>query len=45
MRMLTDGLLREDDLITARYPFARVAEAFADAAGGRQVKVVVTADD
>jgi 2-desacetyl-2-hydroxyethyl bacteriochlorophyllide A dehydrogenase len=44
MRMLTGGLLREDDLITARYPFARAAEAFADAAGGRQIKVVVTAD-
>ncbi len=44
IRMLTAGLLDEDDFITARYPFGRVAEAFADAAGGRQVKVVVTAE-
>jgi 2-desacetyl-2-hydroxyethyl bacteriochlorophyllide A dehydrogenase len=42
--MLTDGLIEQDDLVTARYPFARVAEAFDEASSGRQVKVMVTAD-
>jgi 2-desacetyl-2-hydroxyethyl bacteriochlorophyllide A dehydrogenase len=42
--MLTAGLIDQDDIVTARYPFAQVAEAFAEAAGGRQVKVIVTAE-
>jgi 2-desacetyl-2-hydroxyethyl bacteriochlorophyllide A dehydrogenase len=42
--VLTGGLIDEDAVVTARYPLARVAEAFAEAAGGRQVKVLVTAD-
>jgi 2-desacetyl-2-hydroxyethyl bacteriochlorophyllide A dehydrogenase len=42
--MIEDGLVRPEDLITAQYPLSRVADAFADAAGGRQVKVVVLAD-
>jgi 2-desacetyl-2-hydroxyethyl bacteriochlorophyllide A dehydrogenase len=42
--MLTAGLVDDGAIITARYPFARVAEAFAEAASGRQVKVLVTAD-
>ena len=44
MTMLTAGLIEQDDFITARYPFARVAEAFDEASSGRQVKVIVTAD-
>jgi 2-desacetyl-2-hydroxyethyl bacteriochlorophyllide A dehydrogenase len=42
--MLTAGLIEQDDIVTARYPFSRVGEAFAEAAGGRQVKVIVTAE-
>jgi 2-desacetyl-2-hydroxyethyl bacteriochlorophyllide A dehydrogenase len=41
--MLTAGLVEEDAIVTARYPFGRVAEAFAEASSGRQVKVIVTA--
>jgi 2-desacetyl-2-hydroxyethyl bacteriochlorophyllide A dehydrogenase len=42
--MLTAGLIEPDDIVTARYPFARVGEAFAEASSGRQVKVIVTAE-
>jgi 2-desacetyl-2-hydroxyethyl bacteriochlorophyllide A dehydrogenase len=42
--MLAAGLVDADDIVTARYPFERVAEAFAEASSGRQVKVLVTAD-
>jgi 2-desacetyl-2-hydroxyethyl bacteriochlorophyllide A dehydrogenase len=42
--MLSAGLVTEDDIVTARYPLARVGEAFAEAAGGRQVKVIVVAE-
>jgi 2-desacetyl-2-hydroxyethyl bacteriochlorophyllide A dehydrogenase len=41
--MLADGLVNPDDFITARYPMTNVADAFAAAATGRHVKVVVTA--
>jgi 2-desacetyl-2-hydroxyethyl bacteriochlorophyllide A dehydrogenase len=42
--MLTAGVVDPHDIITARYRLADVAEAFADALSGRQVKVLVTAD-
>ena len=42
--MLAAGLIEQDDIVTARYPFSRVGEAFAEAASGRQVKVIVTAE-
>lgn len=45
MDMLRAGLVRPEDFVTARYPLTKVAEAFDDAAGGQQVKVVVLADD
>jgi threonine dehydrogenase-like Zn-dependent dehydrogenase len=41
--MLAAGLVNPDDIITARYPLAEVAAAFAAASSGRQVKVVVAA--
>jgi 2-desacetyl-2-hydroxyethyl bacteriochlorophyllide A dehydrogenase len=43
--MLTAGLVRPEDFVTARYPLSEVAAAFEDASSGRQVKVVVVADD
>ncbi len=43
--MLTAGLVRPEDFVTARYPLTEVAAAFEDASSGRQVKVVVVADD
>jgi 2-desacetyl-2-hydroxyethyl bacteriochlorophyllide A dehydrogenase len=42
--MLAANLVDPDDFITARYPLTQVATAFAEAGGGRQVKVAVTAD-
>ena len=42
--MLEAGLVRPEDLVTAQYPLAQAAAAFADAASGRQVKVVVTTE-
>jgi 2-desacetyl-2-hydroxyethyl bacteriochlorophyllide A dehydrogenase len=42
--MLEAGLVSPDDFVTARYPLTQVAAAFAEASGGHQVKVVVTAD-
>jgi len=42
--MLTAGLIDQDDIVTARYPLPRAGEAFAEAASGRQVKVMVIAE-
>jgi len=42
--MISDGLVRPDDFVTAQYPLAEVAAGFEDAASGRQVKVIVLAD-
>jgi 2-desacetyl-2-hydroxyethyl bacteriochlorophyllide A dehydrogenase len=42
--MIEAGLVDPDDFITARYPLGNVAEAFAAAATGEHVKVVVTAE-
>jgi 2-desacetyl-2-hydroxyethyl bacteriochlorophyllide A dehydrogenase len=42
--MLTGGLVDIDEIVTARYDFTNVAEAFDEASSGRQVKVLVTAD-
>jgi 2-desacetyl-2-hydroxyethyl bacteriochlorophyllide A dehydrogenase len=42
--LLVAGLVDPDDIITARYPLSEVADAFAAASTGRNVKVVVTAD-
>lgn len=42
--MLQAGTVRAEDFITAQYPLARAAEAFADASSGQQVKVLVRAD-
>jgi len=44
IRMLEAGLVRPEDLVTAQYPLAQAAAALADAASGRQVKVVVTTE-
>ena len=44
IRMLEAGLVTPEDLVTAQYPLAQASVAFADAASGRQVKVVVLAD-
>jgi Zn-dependent alcohol dehydrogenase len=35
--------VRSRDLITAQYPLAQVAEAFAAASSGEQVKVLILA--
>jgi 2-desacetyl-2-hydroxyethyl bacteriochlorophyllide A dehydrogenase len=43
--MLSAGLIEPGDFITARYPLARAAEAIGEACTGRQVKVVVTAEE
>ena len=43
--MLTAGLVDETEIITARYALTDVAAAFAEAASGRQVKVLVTASE
>lgn len=42
--MISDGLVRPEDFITARYPLAEVAAGFEDAASGKQVKVIILAD-
>jgi 2-desacetyl-2-hydroxyethyl bacteriochlorophyllide A dehydrogenase len=42
--LLAAGVVDPARIITARYPLARIGEAFAAAASGRHVKVVVTAD-
>ena len=42
--MLAAGVVDPADIITARYPLARVDEAFAAASSGEHVKVVVAAD-
>lgn len=44
IRLLEAGLVKSEDLVTARYPLAQASAAFADAASGRQVKVVLLAD-
>ena len=41
--LLTGGAVRADDLITARYPLDEAAVAFAAAASGEQIKVILTA--
>ncbi len=44
MAMISAGLVRPEDFVTAQYPFSEVAAAFDEASSGRQVKVVVLAD-
>lgn len=44
MRLLAAGLVEPDDLITAQYPLTQAPAAFAAAATGRQVKVVLLAE-
>jgi threonine dehydrogenase-like Zn-dependent dehydrogenase len=39
--LLSDGAVPVDRLVTAVHPVTRAAAAFADAAGGRHVKVLV----
>ena len=41
--MLAAGLVDEEDFVTARFPFDRAGDAFAEASGGHQIKVIVTA--
>ncbi|HEY2240450.1 MAG TPA: zinc-binding dehydrogenase, partial [Streptosporangiaceae bacterium] len=41
--LLTSGAVRADDLITAQYPLDEAGAAFAAAASGAQIKVVLTA--
>jgi 2-desacetyl-2-hydroxyethyl bacteriochlorophyllide A dehydrogenase len=45
MTMLGAGVVNPDEIITARYPMSNLADAFAAACTGRNVKVVVAADD
>lgn len=40
--IIRSGLVRVDDVITARFPLEQAAEAFAASAGGHEVKVVLT---
>jgi 2-desacetyl-2-hydroxyethyl bacteriochlorophyllide A dehydrogenase len=40
--ILAAGLVGPEDIVTAQYPLARVADAFAEAGSGRQIKVVLT---
>ncbi len=41
--MIAAGEVRAGDFVTARFPMAQVADAFAASASGSQVKVVITA--
>jgi 2-desacetyl-2-hydroxyethyl bacteriochlorophyllide A dehydrogenase len=41
-QIIEAGLVTPEDFITARYPLERAADAFAAAASGREVKVIVT---
>lgn len=43
--LLAAGAVDPDQFITARYPLSDIAEAFAAAGSGRQVKVIVTPDE
>jgi 2-desacetyl-2-hydroxyethyl bacteriochlorophyllide A dehydrogenase len=42
--MISAGVVRPEDFVTAQYPFSEVAAAFDEASSGRQVKVVVLAE-
>lgn len=41
-QIIRSGLVRVDDVVTARFPLEQAAEAFAASAAGREVKVVLT---
>ena len=45
IRLLVDGDVRVDDIVTAEVPLARVADAYALASGGEHVKVLVAVDE
>ncbi len=45
IRMLLDGTVRADDIVTAVVPFTDVADAYAMSAGGAHTKVLIAVDD
>jgi 2-desacetyl-2-hydroxyethyl bacteriochlorophyllide A dehydrogenase len=45
IRLLVEGDVRVDDIVTAEVPLARVADAYALSAGGQHVKVLVAVDE
>jgi 2-desacetyl-2-hydroxyethyl bacteriochlorophyllide A dehydrogenase len=42
-RLLVDGVIQVGELVTARHPIGAAAAAFADAAGGAHIKVLIEA--
>ena len=45
IRLLVEGAVAVDDIVTAEVPLARVADAYALSSGGEHVKVLVAVDD
>jgi 2-desacetyl-2-hydroxyethyl bacteriochlorophyllide A dehydrogenase len=45
IRLLVDGAVPIDDIVTAEVPLARVADAYAMSSGGEHVKVLVAVDE
>jgi threonine dehydrogenase-like Zn-dependent dehydrogenase len=45
IRLLVDGDLRVEDIVTAEVPLTRVADAYALSSGGEHVKVLVAVDE
>jgi threonine dehydrogenase-like Zn-dependent dehydrogenase len=45
IRLLTDGAVDVDAIVTAEVPLTRAADAYALSAGGEHVKVLVAVDD
>ena len=45
IRLLVEGDVRVDDIVTAEVPLARVADAYALSSGGQHVKVLVAVDE
>ncbi|HEX2286454.1 MAG TPA: alcohol dehydrogenase catalytic domain-containing protein [Mycobacterium sp.] len=45
IRLLADGAVPVDDIVTAEVPLARVADAYALSSGGQHVKVLVAVDE
>jgi threonine dehydrogenase-like Zn-dependent dehydrogenase len=45
IRLLVEGDVRVDDIVTAEVPLTRAADAYALSAGGQHVKVLVAVDE
>jgi Zn-dependent alcohol dehydrogenase len=45
IRLLVEGDVRVDDIVTAEVPLTRVADAYALSSGGEHVKVLVAVDE